>query len=312
MRKVALATVASVALVAAAIVAWILRPGQDALEEPAPASSPAPKTGEIPQLASTQKPHAGKLPDAMPSEPTADAACDGSMLWLAVNSDCARVLDAAYLDRVVSDGWLFAHPVDWTVSEGEPSVGTPTWRELLADPLSDREAVADSLARAECHVAGGLPPPAECAAEAIARTGLLQKACVMALTLHEPGFNPYAPEDEAAGGPAASSMDDARFDEAWQWHVDELASASLSQDEYWRGRATVDEARRMFGWRLMRCREVPRDALAWIPALPTPTGEPFDDTQAPVLALTAARLGVSWVRQPDAAELRALARRSRP
>ena len=315
MPKLALAAVPVAALVAAAVAAWLLRPGQDAVRHPVPAAGPAPQVREMPQLAGRVESSAEKLPDAKPEAAVAETACDGSMLWLAAESDCADVLDAAYLDRMVTaDGRLFALPVDWSPPEEDPPAGTPTWRELLADPLGDRESAAASLARAECHAAGGQPPGAEteCAGEAIARAGLLQEACVMAMTYHEPAFNPHAPEDEAAGGPLQSVIDDATFDDRWYLHVDDLNSdASLSQDEYWRRRAAVGEARRMFGWRLMRCRQVPRDALAWIPALRTPTGEPFDYTQAPTLAIIAGRLGVSWVRQPDADELWALRQYSR-
>ena len=314
MRNVALAAVAVAALVAAAVTAWLLRPGPEAPLDPAPVV-PALHASEIPPFSGVDEPSADKLRVAIPPGPTAEAACDGSMLWLAADGDCADVLDAVYLDRMATaDGPLFAHPVDWSPPDGDTAAGTPTWRELLADPLGDRAAAVASLARAECLAVGDQPPPgaAECAGEAIARAGLLQEACVMALTYYEQGFNPYAPDDEAAGGPSGSVMDDAMFDDAWYWHVEDLNSnASLSQDEYWRRRAAVDEARRLFGWRLMRCRQVPRNALAWIPSLRTPTGEPLDSTQAPTLAIIAARLGVSWVRQPDADELLALRRYSR-
>ena len=47
-------------------------------------------------------------------------------------------------------------------------------------------------------------------------------------------------------------------------------------------------ARRLVGWQLMRCRQVPRDARAWIPALRTPAAKPLDYTRSLTLTIIAA------------------------
>ena len=93
-------------------------------------------------------------------------------------------------------------------------------------------------------------------------------------------------------------VSNAEIEESWREEVDLLDDdASSTVEEYWRRRAEIEDDRFRFAWRLRRCGEVPRAALAWLDSLPTPSGSPLSRHQGRALTEAAARLGNEWARR---------------
>ena len=130
------------------------------------------------------------------------------------------------------------------------------WREVLADPLATRRAVAEALDRLECRVPPSDDWPGEtrpdlgeaCAAEAMLRLASLQDKCVE--RLHTDWERVFAS--------SLASID----------------RVSESQEEYYRWVESSHDARAHIYWETYMCRTVPPEAFEWIETLPEPPGDP--------------------------------------
>ena len=169
------------------------------------------------------------------------------------------------------------------------------WREVLADPLGTRRAVAEALDRPEC----GAPPSNDrssetrsdlreaCAAEAMLRLASLQDKCVERL---------HTDWESVHTGSMAT--------------VDRISD---SQEDYYRLVESHHEARANNLWRTYMCRTVPPEAFEWIEALPVPPGDPTayrygrpPITQALDLYAAARRFGLD-IPEPAIRRLKILA-----
>ena len=120
-------------------------------------------------------------------------------------------------------------------------------------PSATRAQAEVALGRAECLVPeGGYEPGLKrtCAAEALARLGVLHAACV-----------PFLARDSDAD----------HWEARWLYEFDRLDEQVPEKGpEYNRRHAVIAEARVHFAWRLQRCRTVPPSSLAPLAGLFTP------------------------------------------
>ena len=156
--------------------------------------------------------------------------------WQVLDEPCLTAMNALGLDE---------HLVD----------DARGWREVLADPVGTRRAVAEAMDRPECRV----PPSSDrsgetrsdlrgaCAAEAMLRLASLQDKCVE--RLHTDWESLYT-----VSMPTVDRISD-------------------SQEEYYRLVESERQARAHNLWRTHMCRTVP-EAFEWIEALPVPPGDP--------------------------------------
>lgn len=155
-----------------------------------------------------------------------------------------------------------------------------SWREVLADPLGTRQAVADALDRPECRVPRSSDWPGEtrpdlrqaCAAEAMLRLGSLQDKCVERLQTD--------------------------WESVWAGSMAQVDRISDSQEEYYHLVESDHRARAGLYWETYMCRTVPPGAFEWIRTLPMPQGNPTANrygrppiTQALDLYAAARRVG---------------------
>ena len=156
--------------------------------------------------------------------------------WLVLDAPCLSAMNRLRLDENYGD------------ARG--------WREVMADPLGTRRAVAEALGRPECRVPPSEEWPAEtrpelrdaCAAEAMLRLASLQDKCVEKL---------HTDWERVFAGSLAK--------------IDKISD---SQEEYhrWVESDHTSDANNL--WRTYMCRTVPPEAFEWIEALPVPPGDP--------------------------------------
>lgn len=157
--------------------------------------------------------------------------------WQVIDEPCLSVMDRLNLDDD-SDG----------AARG--------WREVLADPLGTRQAVAEALHRPECRVVLSADWPGEiradlretCAAEAMLRLASLQDKCVERL-------HTDWEKVEAQSQATVHRISDNQEEYHRLVESDQLAAAGLY-------------------WETYKCRTVSLKAFEWIEALPEPPGDP--------------------------------------
>ena len=204
-------------------------------------------------------------------------------LWEDVSSECMSTLEKRFLDERVSRTRHF-QPGGRPDGRLRPFRPLPRnvlvrWRDVFDAPSATRGQVEVALGRAECLVAeGGYEPDLKeaCAAEALARLGILHAACV-----------PFLARDS-----------DADYWEArWLYEFDRLDEEVPEKGpEYNRRHAVIAEARIHFAWRLQRCRAVPPSSLVPLGALftPPPHYDNPDWHQGNDMLRAALALGSEW------------------
>ena len=222
-----------------------------------------------------------------------------------ISDGCAEALDRRYLDERVTVERLHHSSFAWRRADDSLRsrlispllvLDSITWRDVLDDTENTNDAVRAALRNPECLIPEGQTRHdlrEDCDADAIARLALLQEGCVMPLVMHG-RRNPWQPKgsDDVWHGPLPAELD-----EDWHMLVEELDNdVNLGQNEYWRRRTEIDDAKLRFAWRLRKCGTVPDEALAWLDALPTPTGHTGDQDQGQYLETLAARLGSPWAQ----------------
>ena len=241
-----------------------------------------------PQISEPASPSPADLVEAVPSLDELARLCVDP--WSGSGSGCAKALDRRYLREPVGLAGLHNGPSEWNRSAASPAFEGIAWKEVFEDPLGTRAAAQEALSRPECRVSPLETRPdlgAVCAVDEIAKLAMLQAGCVMELVYYKPGFNPWGSPDDLPGWEKRAPDMDAKW---WQYEaLDE--ETSMSMEEYYRRRAEIDDARFRFAWRLMRCKAVTDDALAWLDELPTPAA---GGHQGRDLTEMAARLGSEW------------------
>lgn len=251
------------------------------------------RTAELAQLPNPQ-PRTDADHDVIPSVEDLAYLCPNP--WSAMGDDCAAALDHRYLLEPVSLAKLHNDEFGWEPPAAPPAFDGVSWQQVFADPDRTFRAAMDALSRVQCRVPEGetrVDLRDTCSADEVAKLAILQTACVMPL-VHHGVSNPWlAPgEENTWSGPT-----DTQIEDTWRSTAELLdQDTSLTAAEYWQHRTELEDARFRFAWRLMRCERVPRQALAWLDVLPTPSGHPDDQHQGRPLTEIAARLGSDWAR----------------
>ena len=244
--------------------------------------------------------HPNPPPSAEVDHPAAPSVADLAYLcpnpWSAIGDDCAAALDRRYQSEPVALAKLHNDVFGWKPAAATAAFDGVAWQQVFADPEYTFRAAMDSLSRPECRVPKGdtrFDLRETCSADEVAKLAMLQTACVMPLVQHG-RYNPWLPPGEEItwSGPTDTQMED-----DWRSEAELLdRDTSLTVAEYWQRRAELEDARFRFAWRLMRCERMPRQALAWLEVLGTPTGHSDDQHQGRSLTEIAARLGSDWAR----------------
>lgn len=205
--------------------------------------------------------------------------------WIEPSTECSMALDHRFGNERMSPRWLITTPYEWypgiTDAREEwamPGLGGILWHRAFEDPLETRQVAGEALSRTECVVASGRLRPRlreRCAADEMAKLGVLHVACVGLMVRDD------AWQELGVTG---------KYEEDWRSKEELVAETAVDQDAYWRGKRELMEERLRFAWRLQRCREVPRDALAWVDVLPVPEHD-SGAHQGVDLLQAAARLG---------------------
>ena len=307
-KPLVLSATALVAAVLLAAAAWWFWPASRDGDPPVVASPSStgtsarpPRTAGANPLPNAPEPSPAEQPttDGIPSLDDLYALC-GAPWRRDIEARCAAALTARYSGEGVPVGVIPSRMLGWDEPtydlppEEHPS--WPIWEQAFANPSAVRHAVEEALSRDECRVPEGetrVDLAATCAAGEMAHLAMLHEGCVGALATHgDP--NPLRREGDDKVWDWAPTWGD----DDWRLHVDLLdRDATLPPEKYWRRRTEVDDQKYRFAWRLMSCRQVPPTALAWLEALPTPSGKPWDASQSRSLARYASRLGNEWARR---------------
>ena len=167
------------------------------------------------------------------------------------------------------------------------------WREVFEDPSSLRADVHAAAANRACRLREDEFRPDlrwTCAADAMARLGVLHGACQY--TLYMEGGRRFEGW-EREGRP--SLQEPSPHFEGWRtyWQERRAEAETLGSESYWQV-AVQEEAELHHAWRMAKCRQVPVAALAPLRELRPPSvySSPFD--QHDLLVVAAARLGSEW------------------
>ena len=213
----------------------------------------------------------------------------------AVSKGCMAALEERYWTRPVlchahanpGDGaW---QPIWWP----QPRNDALVWQEAFEDPSALRAAVQAAVRNRACRLRESEFRPdlrQTCAADAMARLGVLHGACQYALYM-ERGWRFEGWERERASPQEASLFD------GWQtyWEEQRIDAETLQNESNKQQVAVQQEAELHHAWRIAKCRAVPKAALAPLRELRPPsvyTGSPVD--QRDLLVVAAARLGSEW------------------
>ena len=214
----------------------------------------------------------------------------------AVSKACMAALEERYRNKPVqchahaNPARWFSQPIWWP----QPRNDTLVWREVFEDPLTLRAAVQAAVRNRACRLRESEFRPdlrQTCAADAMARLGVLHGACQYALYM-ERGWRFEGWEREAA-----SRQEEAPQFEGWQtyWQERRTEAEALTNESDKQQAVVQEEAELHHAWRMAKCRAVPKAALAPLRELRPPsvyTGSPVD--QRDLLVVAAARLGSEW------------------
>ena len=204
------------------------------------------------------------------------ALCPSPSSW--ASPECMAALDDRYWNRpVLCD----AHsnlgndpyrPLWWP----EPLNDTVVWRQVFENPTALRTEVETATRDSSCRLRENQFRPdlrAVCAADAMARLGVLHRACRPALNWEA---NPY-------------------FD-GWRsnWEERRIALEQTERDDYWQRVAELEDSELHFAWRLAKCRAVPEHALEPLSLLRPSSYYVARNNQRDQLVIAAARLGSVW------------------
>ena len=224
----------------------------------------------------------------------------------------------------------FWKPIWWP----KPRNDLLVWREVFENPSSLRADVHAAAANRACRLRGDEFRPdlrRTCAADAMARLGVLHSACQYALYMERGwGFEGWEREGDpsqaepsaggarggtpsqaepsaggARGGTPSQAKPSPRF-EGWRTYWQKRREAeTLGNESYWQQVAVQQEAELHHAWRMAQCRQVPVAALVPLRELRPPSvySSPFD--QGDLLVVAAARLGSEWALAVGASSSRA-------
>lgn len=204
-----------------------------------------------------------------------------------LSATCAAELDHRFLDQSVGALPLpgsFDFPDHGHESRAwwpGPLVDSMRWRDVFADPLTLRRAVAKAADNPACRAMPGEAPHSlreDCAAHEFARLSALHYVCGEILY-----------------------WDGSEWHEGWyaEWAASRqhLDGSEHYRAEYATHVARLEEEKLHFVWRLAKCRGVPSAAMAPIEAVRPPyLGNILSNThhQGARLLIIAARLGNVW------------------
>ena len=228
--------------------------------------------------------------------------------------ECMAALQERYWNKPVlchahaNPAREFWKPIWWP----KPRNDLLVWREVFEDPSSLRADVHAAAANRACRLRGDEFRPdlrRTCAADAMARLGVLHGACQYALYMEggrrfegwerEGAVRPLLePSAGGARGEPLAARTQPRF-EGWRpyWQERRAEAETLGNESYWQQWQQVavqQEAELHHAWRMAKCRTVPVAALAPLRELRPPSvySSPFD--QHDLLVVAAARLGSEW------------------
>ena len=218
---------------------------------------------EMPPIATEERGEGQPTPPEVPTLAELDYVCGN--LWIDPSEECSLALKRRFGNEKMSPRWLINTPYDWqpgiTDARGEwslPGLREISWERAFEDPVETRRVAGEALSRPECIVGRGRLRPQldeRCAADEMAKLGVLHMACV-GLMVRDDAWR----ELGMAG----------KYEEDWRSEEEGLVETANDQDSYWRAKQELMEERFRFAWRVHRCREVPKEALVWVDAFPTP------------------------------------------
>lgn len=202
-----------------------------------------------------------------------------------LSATCAAELDRLFLDQRVG-ALPLPGPFDFPGRAHErqawwpgPLVDSMRWRDVLADPLALRRAVAKAADAPKCRAMPGEAPHSlreDCAAHEFARLSALHYACGEILYWEE--------------------VDWYDWDAQWAESRQHLDGSEHYRAQYAAQVARLEAGQLHFVWRLAKCRDVPNAAMAPIEAVRPPYLGNVSNThdQGARLLIIAARLGNVW------------------
>ena len=207
------------------------------------------------------------------------ALCPSPSSW--VSPECIEALDERYWNRPVlcnahsniRDGPT-SRPLWWP----QPRNDMVLWRHVFENPSALHAQVDVATRDPACRLRENQFRPdlrEACAADSMARLGVLHRACRRPLDWEDDG-NPYF--------------------NGWRqwWEEFRTGLEQTDRGDYWQQIAELEESELHFAWRMAKCRAVPKVALAPLDQLRPSSHYVAKHDQRDQLVFAAARLGSVW------------------